>query len=173
MSTRIQFLQDQFQQSRHVIQTFLDQVPSDKWFEKAGMPQSNIAWQVGHLVIATNLQGISMISGPDESILKQLSLPIYRKYCIGLGSKERVLPEDLMEPSQLVRELNLVHTICQQKLAALSDEELDLPAEATSLSHPIAKTKYEILSWLFKHDAWHCAEMELIKLNLGLGFKWQ
>lgn len=173
MSTRIQFLQDQFQQSRKIIRTFLGQVPQDKWFITAGLPQSNIAWQVGHLVIATNLQGISMLSGPDEDTQSRLSFPIYRNYCIGLGSKERILPEGLIEPSQLLSELNVVHATCEQKLLQLTNEELDLPPEPSAINHPIAETKYEILSWLFKHDAWHCAEMELIKLNLGVGFKWQ
>jgi len=173
MSTRIQFLQDQFKQSRNVLSRFLHQVPDEKWFDVAGQPQSNIAWQVGHLVIATYFHGIGLMDGKECQTLDRLSYDIYRKHCVGLGSKERVLPQGLISPAQLRNELLLVQAACDEKLLALTNEMLDLPPEPSRLNHPIAATKYEVLSWMFKHDAWHCGEMELIKLNLGLGFKWQ
>ncbi|MBI9064623.1 MAG: DinB family protein [Marinilabiliaceae bacterium] len=132
-----------------------------------------MAWQVGHLVIATYFHGIGLIAGNESVTLNKLSFHIYRKYCVGLGSRERVLPKGLIDPGQLRNELVMVQTACDEKLLALSGEQLDLAPEPSHLNHPIAATKYEVLSWMFKHDAWHCAEMELIKLNLGLGFKWQ
>ena len=49
MSTRIQFLQDQFQQSRKVMNSFLNQVPVDKWFVVVGQPESNIAWHCAEM----------------------------------------------------------------------------------------------------------------------------
>ena len=38
--------------------------------------------------------------------------------------------------------------------------------------HPVASTKYEALSWCFKHEMWHSAEMEDIKRALGHPIKW-
>jgi len=38
--------------------------------------------------------------------------------------------------------------------------------------HPIAETKHEALSWCFKHERWHCAEMEAIKRDVGHATKW-
>jgi hypothetical protein len=38
--------------------------------------------------------------------------------------------------------------------------------------HPVAETKYEALSWSFKHEMWHSAEMEAIKRDLGYPIVW-
>ena len=38
--------------------------------------------------------------------------------------------------------------------------------------HPVAETKYEALSWSFKHEMWHSAEMEAIKRELGYPIVW-
>ena len=38
--------------------------------------------------------------------------------------------------------------------------------------HPVAEIKYEALSWSFKHEMWHSAEMEAIKRDLGYPIVW-
>ena len=38
--------------------------------------------------------------------------------------------------------------------------------------HPVANNKYEALSWCFKHEMWHSAEMEAIKVALNYPTVW-
>jgi hypothetical protein len=44
--------------------------------------------------------------------------------------------------------------------------------EPIPFKHPVADIKYDALSWCFKHEMWHSAEMEDIKMRLGHQIKW-
>ena len=59
-----------------------------------------------------------------------------------------------------------------ENLSNLADDILEDELEPIPIKHPIATTKYEALSWSFKHEMWHSAEMENIKQALGYPIKW-
>ena len=168
----VHFLIDQFKLSRGKIFELLNEVPHDVWFKNAGAPNSNVAWQVGHLVLASNYHCISLVLGINEAMIQKDSFKIYMKYCIGLGSINRSLPEGFISVEDLISDLKEVHDISITGLRNLQDSDLNRPLEPTKMKHPFAKTKYEALSWAFKHDIWHCAEIENLKMNLGIGHKW-
>lgn len=44
--------------------------------------------------------------------------------------------------------------------------------EPIPFKRPMAETKYEALSWRFKHEIWHSAEMEAIKVALKHPIVW-
>jgi len=42
--------------------------------------------------------------------------------------------------------------------------------EPTKRKHPVAKTKFEAISWNIKHTMWHCGQIACIKRLIHGGF---
>lgn len=59
-----------------------------------------------------------------------------------------------------------------RNLSLLDNRILSENLEPIPFKHPVANNKYEALSWCFKHEMWHSAEMETIKRALGHPAKW-
>lgn len=59
-----------------------------------------------------------------------------------------------------------------RNLSLLDNRILSENLEPIPFKHPVANNKYEALSWCFKHEMWHSAEMEAIKRALGHPAKW-
>ena len=58
------------------------------------------------------------------------------------------------------------------QLIPLDNRILSENLEPIPFKHPVTNNKYEALSWCFKHEMWHSAEMEAIKRALGHPAKW-
>lgn len=89
-----------------------------------------------------------------------------------MGTLHRSVEKDFVPASELKEQLDFVHDICLASLLTLNDEILNSPLEPIPFKHPVADIKYEALSWCFKHEMWHSAEMEAIKRALGYPIVW-
>ena len=89
-----------------------------------------------------------------------------------MGTLHRSVERDFIPSSELKEQLGFVHDICLTNLLTLNDEILKEPLEPIPFKHPVANIKYEALSWCFKHEMWHSAEMEAIKRALGYPIVW-
>jgi len=96
----------------------------------------------------------------------------YNRLFYGMGSLHRSLSDNLIPTKKLLEDLELVHTTAIDCLMKLSEGQLHDELEPIPFKHPRAANKYEALSWSFKHEMWHCAEMEDIKRRLGYPTKW-
>jgi uncharacterized damage-inducible protein DinB len=96
----------------------------------------------------------------------------YNKLFNGMGTLHRSVEKDFISTAKLKEQFNAVHEICIDNLTRLSDDILLDKLEPIPFKHPIADTKYEAISWCFKHEMWHSAEMESIKRDLGYPIKW-
>ena len=68
--------------------------------------------------------------------------------------------------------VSTIHEICIDNLTQLNDDILIEQLEPIPFKHPVANNKYEALSWCFKHEMWHSAEMEAIKVALNYPIVW-
>lgn len=89
-----------------------------------------------------------------------------------MGTLHRSVERNFIPVSELKEQLGFVHDICLANLLTLNDETLKEPLEPIPFKHPVADIKYEALSWCFKHEMWHSAEMEAIKRALGYPIVW-
>ena len=128
---------------------------------------SNFAWQIGHLIISQNFHAITCITGRNEEVYKLIPLIDYIKIFNGMGTLHRSVEKDLIPTTELKKQLDAVHEICIRNLSLLDDRILSENLEPIPFKHPVANNKYEALSWCFKHEMWHSAEMEAIKRALG------
>ena len=69
--------------------------------------------------------------------------------------------------AELREQTEIVHQICIENLETLNDDVLAECLQPLPFKHPVAETKYEALSWSFKHEMWHSAEMEAIKRDIS------
>lgn len=89
-----------------------------------------------------------------------------------MGALHRSVKKDIIPTSKLIKEFNAVHEICIDNLSQLDDDILIQELESIPFKHPVAATKYEALSWCFKHEMWHSAEMKAIKIALEYPTVW-
>lgn len=170
--SKIEFLRDQIIESRNFVNRLISEIPQDLWYTIPENTDSNFAWQIGHLMLSQNFHAITVITGRSEKVNNLIPVVNYVKLFNGMGALHRSVEKDLIPASKLKEQLDAVHEICLENLSNLTDDILDKKLEPIPFKHPVANTKYEALSWSFKHEMWHSAEMEDIKRALRHPIKW-
>ncbi len=172
MMKKIDFLKQQLTESRNFVNRLIGEMPQELWYTIPEGTDSNFAWQIGHLMISQNFHAITVITGSNEKVNSIIPLRRYVQLFNGMGTLHRSAEKDVIPAGQLKEEFDAIHTICLENLSALDDDILDRPLEPIPFKHPVAETKYEALSWCFKHEMWHSAEKEEIKRALGHPIVW-
>lgn len=169
---RIDFLKEQIIESRNFVNRLISEIPQNYWYTIPEKTDSNFAWQIGHLMISENFHAITCITGKNEKVHNLIPLVDYVKLFNGMGTLHRSVEKDLIPTSKLKTQFDTIHDICLDSLAKLNDDILYDELEPIPFKHPVANSKYEALSWCFKHEMWHSAEMEELKRLLGYPIKW-
>ncbi len=163
---RIDFLKDQSTSTRKITKDLLSDIPDDLWYTIPDVINTNIAWQVGHLTISQFFNGISVIVGFNKGAAE--AFPI-RKYSEQFtpGMTPDVVWELKPSPSEFMENLNKLNEVALSVLDTLKEIDLDAPLEPTKFPHPLATTKWESLTWNFRHESWHAGQISMIKRVLG------
>lgn len=169
---QIDFLRKQIIESRNFVNRLISELPQELWYEIPGNTDSNFAWQIGHLMISQNFHAITCITGRNKKVSNLIPITDYVKIFNGMGTLHRSAEKDIIPTSKLIKQFNAVHEICIDNLSQLDDEILPHALEPIPFKHLVANTKYDALSWCFKHEMWHSAEMEAIKLALNHPIVW-
>lgn len=169
---QIDFLREQIIESRNFVNRLISELPTDLWYEIPKNTDSNFAWQIGHLMISQNFHAITCITGRHEKVSNLIPVADYVKIFNGMGTLHRSVGKNVISASKLMEQFNEVHKICIDNLSQLDDDILSQTLEPIPFQHPVAITKYDALSWCFKHEMWHSAEMEAIKIALDYPIKW-
>jgi hypothetical protein len=172
MNVKIEFLIDQINESRSFVNRLISELPQELWFTIPANTDSNFAWQIGHLMCSQNFHAIICITGVNQKVSEVYPHKEYVRLFNGMGALHRSVEDHLITAAKLKEQFDRVHEICLENLWCLNDEILENPLEPIPFKHPVATTKYEAISWSFKHEMWHSAEMEAIKRDLGFPIKW-
>lgn len=170
--SKINFLQEQMIESRNFVNRLISELPEDLWYTIPQGTDSNFVWQIGHLIVSQNFHAISCITGRNEDVHHIIPVMDYVRIFNGMGASHRSVEKDLIPTATLRRQFDAVYEICLNNLSRLDDSILSEGLEPIPFKHPIADNKNEALSWCFKHEMWHSAEMEAIKVALGHPIKW-
>jgi len=169
---KIDFLREQIIEARSFVNRLISEIPEDLWYTIPKNTDSNFAWQIGHLIVSQNFHAIACIKGKNEKVFELIPVIDYVKIFNGMGTLHRSVEKELIPTNKLKQQFEAVHEICIDNLMKLNDDILVQPLEPIPFRHPVADTKYEALSWCFKHEMWHSAEMEEIKRMLGYPIQW-
>lgn len=170
--SKIIFLKEQIIEARTFVNRLVSELPQDLWYTIPEGTDSNFAWQIGHLIISQNFHAISCVTGRNEDVGRLIPVIEYVKLFNGMGTLHRSVEKELIPAAELKKQLDAVHEICISSLSRLNDDILAETLEPIPFKHPVANNKYEALSWCFKHEMWHSAEMETIKRALGYPIRW-
>jgi len=170
--SKIEFLKDQIIEARNFVNRLVSELPQDLWYEIPENTDSNFAWQLGHLLLSQNFHAITVITGRNAKVFEVIPVRDYVKLFNGMGTLHRSVEKGLIPASTLKEQFDAVNEICLENLSGLSDDILEDSLEPIPMKHPVASTKYEALSWCFKHEMWHSAETEEIKRALGHPIQW-
>jgi hypothetical protein len=170
--TKIQFIRDQFIESRNFVNRLISELPLDLWFTIPENTDSNFAWQIGHMMMAQNFHALTVITGRNEKVNNLIPVVQFNKIFNGMGSLHRSVEKNIISATKLKEYFDTVHEISLDNLSKLTDDILNDKLEPIPFRHPVADVKYDALSWCFKHEMWHSAEMEEIKRALGYPIKW-
>lgn len=147
----------------------VDSVPMEHWDATPDTLASNISWQVGHLVISEYYHAILVVAGFNEEITQKIDLRAQNER-FGYGSDPKKLI-GLSDPKFLKEQLLFVQSKVIETISSLKVKDLLQAVEQPiKQKHPVAKTKFEAVSWNIKHTMWHCGQIATIKRLIHGGF---
>lgn len=122
---------------------------------------STIYWQLGHIVVSNYFHAIACLHGPQPEIANHFPLKEYVDlYKKGSNPLEAMEAELKPTKEELLKAMDVVMQLIEQNSKELTEEELE---EDTELAHPVAKKKFQSLSFCAQHHMWHNGQISMIK----------
>lgn len=143
----------------------MDSVPEKDWDRTPETIDSNISWQVGHLIVSSYYHAIMTTVGHQKDILEKVSM---REYSALYGYES--IPAKAVGKTAADRlqiDLHLIQERSLDVIRSLKPEDLNQALEPTRIPHPVATTKMEALDWNIKHTMWHCGQLAILKRMVG------
>jgi len=140
-------------------------IDKEKWDILPSTLETNITWQIGHLLMSNYYHSIIVINGHDSEVLEKVPLKEYNNLFSGKISTE-VLPKNNVgniDPEKLHQDLNLIQKKSIEQISQLKTDDFNAPLEQSKTPHPIAKSKGEALDWNIKHTMWHCGQIAMLQ----------
>lgn len=138
----------------------IEPIPFNKWEETPEVIETNICWQIGHLIMSHYFHTVMVIVGHQKDVFEKIPLRQYDEIFTTnspRGIKGRVDPEILLSQLKFMQNRSL------EIVRSMTPESLESALEPTSIPHPIAKTKLESLDWNIKHTMYHCGQIGILK----------
>ena len=123
---------------------------------------TNINWQMGHIIISKYFHAFAIVWGMEKPFNCEIPLDQYKEI-YGYGSKA-VESSFNQRKANIVDHFNKVSEAVIESLKLIDDDMLMKP---TTLPHPVLKTNLDALTFVFKHQMYHCGQMALIKRILN------
>lgn len=156
----LEHLKTQTKDTYNWVNILIENIPFDKWDYIPDNLETNVTWQVGHLIMSFYYHTIMVITGHQIDIINEIPLQNYNL----MFTKSK--PENCVgkvPPPSLIIQLETVQRKSLEIIDLLSPNELQEKLEHTQTPHPIAKNKYEALNWNIKHTMWHCGQLGILK----------
>lgn len=169
--TEIEILSKQTKDTYQWIHKLVDSIPEEKWNETPEILESNVSWQVGHLVISIYYHSILVIKGHQEDTLKQVPIKKYSELYTFHSSPKNSAGK--LTTTELKNHLEIIEKKSIEIINSLTQEELKNDLIPGKVEHPVAKTKFEAIDWNIKHTMWHCGQIASLKRTLGNPYKFE
>lgn len=163
--TTIEIIKDQIESVKRQTDEFIEGIELEKWNSTPKTIETNMNWQIGHIILANYLHGIASISGANEKIRSKINIKDFIKF-YGLNSNPTDFQSEKPKNDELKDIYNYVFQLIELELEKITESDLD---KNTEIPNPGAKTKYEALTKLFTHQAWHNGQIAILNrvlLNL-------
>ncbi|MEA5259647.1 DinB family protein [Arcicella aquatica] len=156
----IDFLIKQTSDAYNWTNKLIHSISLEKWDTTPNILETNVTWQVGHLIMSHYYHSIMVIVGHQMDIIQKIPLKDYNDFFTD-GVPSATIGKT--HANNLLTQLNIVQEKSLAIIKALPLAELDNKLEPTPTPHPIAKTKLEALDWNIKHTMYHCGQIGILK----------
>ncbi len=152
-------LKDQIILAKTKTDKLIANISSEKWEITPEVLNTNLNWQIGHIILANYLHGIASISGINDEFKEKVNVPDYIQF---YGPKSNPVDFKDLKPSreELMDIYELTFSIILNNLTKLTNQDLQ---SETAIPNPAVKTKYEALLWLSQHQSWHNGQIATLK----------
>ncbi len=165
----IEVLVEQTKEAHVWTNKLIDSVPMKRWEDTPSNLDTNISWQVGHLVISEFYHAILVVTGFDAEITQKINLKSYTEQFGYESNPLQIVGSS--NPKELKEHLLFMQHKVIVNIKSLSLLDLNKAVEEpTKRKHPVAKTKFDAISWNIKHTMWHCGQIACIKRLIHGGF---
>ncbi len=156
---KIGFIKEQISSTKGKTDKLIADFSAEKWVETPEVLNTNLNWQIGHIILANYLHGIASISGANEELKGKINIPDFIKF---YGPKSN--PTDFINEKPNQKKLYEVYeftmSLILENLNKLTESELN---DNTAIPNPSVSTKYEALKWLSHHQSWHNGQIATLK----------
>jgi len=157
--TEIEILVNQTSNAYEWVNKLLAEIPLNKWEIIPDVIESNVNWQVGHLIVSHYFHSVMVIKGHQMDILETIPM---REYSDLFTASAAILAIGKTSSEILLANLKMMQQKSIDILRSVSISELNNPLEPTPTPHPIAKTKFEAIDWNIKHTMYHCGQIGIL-----------
>lgn len=154
----IDLIKEQIISVKEKTDDFIKRIELQKWHATPEILDTNMNWQIGHLILANYLHGIASISGPNEKVRNRIDMIKFVSY-YGPKSTPNLYLDEKPTNEEL---LELYHFIFELVYLEIDKIAIDALHNDTAVPNPSAKTKYEALTTLFKHQSWHNGQIAIL-----------
>ncbi|WP_422089852.1 DinB family protein [Tenacibaculum ovolyticum] len=134
-------------------------IPVEKWFVTPNVIESNLNWQIGHIILANYLHGIASISGASEEFKNKVNVADYIKF-YGPKSNPNNFKSEKPSSEELLEIYDLTFVLILKGIKNLRAKDLQ---KETAVPNPAVKIKYDALLWLSQHQSWHNGQIAMLK----------
>jgi hypothetical protein len=163
----VELLRNQTENAYEWSNKVIESIPTEKWDKIPNNIETNVTWQVGHLIMSFYFHSIMVIRGHQMVLIQKIPLQEYNKLFTKASPTNAV---GKTNSTDLIKQLNLVQKKSLEIIQSLTESDLKSELEKTDTPHPIAKNKYEALDWNIKHTMWHCGQLGILKRILDKRF---
>jgi uncharacterized damage-inducible protein DinB len=157
---QVEMLARQTEDAYNWTNKLISSISYDKWDQTPKIIDSNITWQVGHLIMSFYYHSIMVITGHQTDILQQIPMKEYDKLFTHAAPVAAISKTD---PAVLHTQLTLLQHRSLDTIRALSSDDLEKKIEPTRIPHPVATSKFDAIDWNIKHTMWHCGQIGMLK----------
>lgn len=154
----LEVIKEQITSVKEKTDTFIKNIDIEKWDVSPEILETNMNWQIGHLILANYLHGIASISGVNEQVRERINMQDFKKF-YGPGSLPTMHLDEKPNNEELLDLYEFIFDLIFIEINKINMEELN---SETSIPNPIAKTKYEALMTLIKHQSWHNGQIAIL-----------
>ncbi|WP_281990059.1 DinB family protein [Aquimarina aggregata] len=169
--TEIEMLSKQTHDTYQWIYNLINSIPEEKWNETPEVLESNVTWQVGHLIISIYYHSILVVKGHQKDVLKLVPIKKYSDLYTFYSSPRNSTGKFSLR--ELKNHLDIIVKKSIEIINSLAPEELKNELVPGKVEHPVAKTKFEAIDWNIKHTMWHCGQLASLKRILGNPYQFE
>ncbi len=155
---KITIIKDQIKFTKEKTDKLIAGFSKETWFETPNILNTNLNWQIGHIILANYLHGVASISGSNAAVKEKINIPDFLKF-YGPNSNPIDFENEKPDQKELLKMYDFMFSIIETQLEKLNGIDLE---DSTVVPNPAVKTKYEALVWLSHHQSWHNGQIAIL-----------